>query len=89
MRKFQNRLMDIADAARLIGEYVQGMTKEAFLADTRTQSAVIFRLALIGEAVKALPEEWKVQHNTIPWSQIARMRDFLIHAYFATDLNII
>ena len=55
MRKFQNRLVDIADAARLIGEYVQGMTKKTFLEDTKTQSAVIFRLALIGEAAKALP----------------------------------
>ena len=47
-------LLDIANAARLIQAFIQGMTKEAFLGDLKTQSAVLHQVTVIGEAVKRL-----------------------------------
>lgn len=80
-------LVDIAEAARLIGEFAADMDKSAFDKDRKTQSAVLHQLMIIGEAVKRLTPEYKALHAEIPWSQIAGMRDFLIHAYHAVDLD--
>jgi uncharacterized protein with HEPN domain len=41
-------LLDIANAARLVQSFIKGMTKEAFLADLKTQSAVLHQLTVIG-----------------------------------------
>ena len=38
----------------------------------------------IGEAVKALPDELLDSQPSIPWRQIARMRDHLADRYFDT-----
>jgi uncharacterized protein with HEPN domain len=51
------RLTHIAEAAALIADYVQGVSKEAFLSDTLRQDAVIRRIQIIGEAVRHLPHE--------------------------------
>jgi len=44
--------------------------------------AVRVRLIEIGEAVKALPAELLAGEPTLPWAQIAGMRDRLAHRYF-------
>ena len=64
------------------------MDRDAFLANTQTQEAVIRRLEIIGEAVKSLPADWKDSHPEVEWRQIARMRDLLIHRYFSVDLDL-
>ena len=47
-------------------------------------SAVRIRLLEIGEAVKALLDDLLATQPSIPWRQIARMRDHLAHRYFDT-----
>ena len=47
-------LSDIQEAIRRIATYTNAMTYEAFLADTKTQDAVIRNLEIIGEATKNL-----------------------------------
>ena len=89
MPKENKTLFDIADSARLITEFLQGIERSAFDNDLKTQSAVLYQLAVIGEAVKQLPTEWREQHSSIPWRQIGRMRDHLIHHYFDVDLDTI
>ena len=42
---------------------------------------------MIGEAVKRLSEDFRAGHPEIPWLRIAGMRDKLIHAYDAVDLD--
>jgi uncharacterized protein with HEPN domain len=39
--------------------------------------------------VKALPDELLALEPSIPWSQIARMRDHLAHRYFDTTHAIV
>jgi len=78
-------LLDIAQAARLVIEFTQGMTKEQFLEDIKTQSAVLYQLLVMGEAVKRLSCEFRARHPHIPWSLIAGMRDHLIHGYDIAD----
>jgi len=51
------RLTHVAEAAALIADYIQGVSKEAFLSDTLRQDAVIRRIQIIGEAVRHLSSE--------------------------------
>lgn len=69
MRQDDAPLLDITKAARLILEFTTGISKQAFLNDQKTQSAILHQLP------------------KIPWYLIAGMRDHLIHAYDAVDLE--
>ena len=62
---------------------------KAFMADRKTQSAVIRQLEIIGEAVKNLSVALTQSEPAIPWRQIAGARDRLIHAYFSVDLDAV
>ena len=59
------------------------------LSDGLVFDAVRIRLLEIGEAVKALPDELLNTQPSIPWRQIARMRDHLAHRYFDTAHSIL
>lgn len=63
--------------------------RDSFMADRRTQSAVIRQLEIIGEAVKNLSAELTASESGVPWRQIAGTRDRLIHAYFRVDLDAV
>ena len=78
-------LIDIVQAARLIIEFSGQLTREQFLEDVKTQSAVLYQLLVIGEAVKRLSPEFRAEHPDIPWRLIAGMRDYLIHTYGIVD----
>ena len=43
----------------------------------------------IGEAIKNLSEDFKMQHPKIVWSKAAGMRNILIHEYFGIDEDIL
>jgi len=60
-----------------------------FLADRKTQSAVIRQLEVIGEAVKNLSPALTTRETAVPWRQIAGTRDRLIHGYFSVDLDAV
>ncbi len=49
------------------------------------RSAVVQKLAIIGEAAARLPEALKKLHAGVPWPQIVAFRNILIHAYFGID----
>jgi uncharacterized protein with HEPN domain len=87
MRRDETTLLDIVSAARLVLAFTRSMTKDAFFGDVKTQSAVLHQLMIIGEAVKRLSSEFRAQHPGVPWSLIAGMRNHLIHAYDAVDLE--
>ena len=46
-------------------------------------------LAIIGEAVKQLPQDFRDDHPHVEWQKIARFRDVVIHHYFAVDEQIV
>ena len=46
------------------------------------------RLAVIGEAVKGLPEAFRAQYPEVPWRSIAGARGILVHEYFRVDLAL-
>ena len=82
-------LRDIQEAMRRIAVYTAGMTYETFLADIKTQDAVIRNLEVIGEATKQLSPKLRTQYPSVPWREMAGVRDRLIHHYFGVNLDIV
>lgn len=80
-------LIDIIKAARLTLQFIQDSDRTAFEADLKTQSAVLYQIAILGEAVKRLSPEFRSHHPTIPWTAMAGMRDKLIHDYEGVDIE--
>ena len=81
-------LQDIIDAINEIEEFLKD-TQDfgAFENNKEKVYSTIFLLARIGEAVKKIPNSAKTKYPTIPWRDIAGMRDILLHEYFRTDLK--
>jgi uncharacterized protein with HEPN domain len=82
-------LEDIMLGIQKIGRYTSEMDHEAFLRDELVIDGVARNLEIIGEAARQLPEEFKRVHTQIPWTQIAGLRNRIVHDYFGLDLEII
>jgi uncharacterized protein with HEPN domain len=80
---------DIKKAIQNIQRYTSGMDYPAFLEDGKTQDAVVRNFEIIGEAAKNVPEPLKLKHPGVPWSDLAKVRDKLIHHYFGVNLEIV
>ncbi|MGB7926017.1 MAG: DUF86 domain-containing protein [Pyrinomonadaceae bacterium] len=88
MRRDQSLyLRHILDSIAQIESYLQGIDEAAFQQNNMVQDAVIRQLEIIGEAVKLLSPELRDEHRQVHWSDIARMRDKLIHGYFGVDID--
>lgn len=80
-------LLDILLHAKDALEFTEGMGKTAFLADHKSQFAVIRCLEVMGEAAKRLSGGIQKTYPDIPWSKMAKMRDLLIHSYDRADMD--
>lgn len=87
-RNYNLYLQDIVEAADRIASYIEGMTRSAFEMDQMRIDAVIRNLQIIGEAVKKIPETIRGAYPSIPWHEIAALRNRVIHVYFNVDLNV-
>jgi len=82
-------LDDIREAIEKIERYTRDLSLDGFMADEKTQDAVVRNLEIIGEAANRLPEEFKVQFADIEWPKIVGLRHRIVHDYFGIDLKII
>ncbi len=80
---------DMNIAMERIGRYCEGMTREQFLADDRTVDAVVRNIEIIGEAARQMPSDFISRHASLPWHQMAGMRNRIVHDYSGIDIEII
>ena len=82
-------LLDIKCAGQLVVEFSRGMSREDLELDKQKQSAILHQIQIAGEATKRLSREFREQHPQINWSQIAGMRDIIVHQYDRLDFDIV
>ncbi|MGB7413513.1 MAG: DUF86 domain-containing protein [Thermosynechococcaceae cyanobacterium] len=88
-RDWQNRIRDVIDAIAEIRAFTNEITFDVFQDDPKTIKAVLYNLAIIGEAVGRIPSEIETAHPEIPWLDMRGMRNIVIHEYFQVNLAII
>jgi len=72
-----------------IEAYLSGKDHQSFSDDFMTQDAVVRQLEIIGEATKRISKELRNLNPLVPWSDMAGMRDILIHDYIDVDIDIV
>lgn len=80
------------EAAALAQSHVEGLAKADFMADKKTQQAVILNIMVIGEAATKLADEYPEFVSRFPqveWKSMRGMRNRLAHGYFDINLDIV
>lgn len=77
-------LADMLIMAKDARKFIDNYSKKDFFNDLKTQYAVIRCLEVIGEAAKKVSDDTRDKYQ-LPWSEISRMRDLLIHSYGKVD----
>lgn len=92
----ENRLPDylghMQQAAMDACSFVEGLTKDDFLVDKRTQQAVIMSLIILGEAATKVMDgyaEFTQAHPEVPWRSMRGMRNRIAHGYFDINLQVV
>jgi uncharacterized protein with HEPN domain len=85
----QQSLIDIIVAVKQVVSFAQGTDVGTLANDSMKLSAILYQVAVIGEATKRLTHDFRGQHPEIPWRQMAGMRDRLIHEYDAIDVDVV
>ena len=85
MRHDSSYLVDMLLAARNAVNFAEGLTRQQFEQDALRQNAVAKAVEIIGEATSRLSAGTKAKLPEIEWNQIIRMRNRLVHGYFAIN----
>lgn len=72
--------------------FVEGLHKQDFLEDKKTQQAVVMSLMILGESATKVMDQHPsfVEANAqIPWRSMRGMRNRIAHGYFEIDLDVV
>jgi uncharacterized protein with HEPN domain len=73
-------------------DFTEGMCLDDFLADKRTQQAVIMSLIVLGEAATKVMDrypDFANEHAQVPWRNMRGMRNRIAHGYFDINLGMV
>ena len=72
-----------------IAAHMNGVSKSALALDEVLLDSMLFRLIQTQENARKLTEEFKLSKINIPWTDIAGLRNRIVHDYGNVDLSIV
>lgn len=85
-------LVHIVEAIDRIHRYVENMVELTFLADEKTQDAVVRNFEILGEAahnIERFQPAFAEAHAEVPWALMYTMRNRVAHGYFKVDYELL
>src|SRR5437764_598473 len=82
-------LRDLVEAAQKAIAFCEGRTRADLDSDEMLRLALTKLVEIVGEAAKLVSEPTRQRYPNVPWRAASRMRDRLVHHYFAIDLDIL
>ena len=73
MRREELYLRDIVEASGYIAQFIARLDRSGFQSSELVRSAVVQKLAVIGEAAAHLPDELKARHLELPGRESPRL----------------
>jgi uncharacterized protein with HEPN domain len=89
-RELQERLQDLRAAISRIQRTATALGQTSFeQVDEEALIPICWSFVVIGEAIKALPEDLLSRHPAVDWRGFARFRDLLAHQYFRIEPSLL
>lgn len=82
-------MQDILDSASRIRDYAGSASVEQLRQDRKTVAAVCWEFAVIGEAVRHIPDEVPERFPEVPRAEMRGMRNAIVHGYDTVNLHIL
>ena len=82
-------LRHMLDHAREAHAMAAGRTRADLDSDRQLNLSLVRLLEVIGEAATRIPPEQRARLPDVPWSEIVRLRNRLIHGYDTVDFDIV
>ena len=79
----------IIDAAQKALHFTKNRTRKDLNDDEMLSISLVHLLEIVGEAANSVSEDFRKQHNHIPWKKMIGLRNRLIHGYFDINLDIV
>jgi uncharacterized protein with HEPN domain len=89
MRDERLYLQDIIEAINAIEGFLTNIKEEDFASNDLIQSAVLYKLSIIGKASNHISAELRNRYPQVEWKEIIGFRNFAVHAYFALNQPIV
>jgi uncharacterized protein with HEPN domain len=91
-KRLSDYLDHLRQAATEARSFVDGLEKDDFLDDRRTQQAVVMNLIILGEAATKVMDdhtEFANAHPQVPWRNMRGMRNRIAHGYFDINFDLV
>jgi len=82
-------LAEMRESIQLIQFYIEGISVADFGTGSMRRDATAFRLLMIGEATKHLPDSVKNRLPEVDWRGIISLRHRLAHDYPSADTKVL
>ncbi len=91
MKAYNDRITikQILGYAKETVSFTEGKSKNDIESDRMLELALVRLLEMIGEAATRISEDMKTCHQEIPWKEMIRIRNRLIHGYDSIDIAIL
>ncbi|MEN1706539.1 MAG: HepT-like ribonuclease domain-containing protein [Planctomycetota bacterium] len=77
----RTRLSHMIEAVDLIAAFLDDRSADEIREDLKALHAIRSAFMQLGEAANRIPAAYRDQHPAVPWEQIRKYRNFIVHAY--------